>query len=171
MNKIGNRIKSARENRKLSVEKVAKKMKIEPSLLEDWESGRNEPDTKSARKLSDILGVSSDYIIFGVDNASGIHTMFPSKTGPQPAGADAILAFVSAMLLFIGIGGAIMLFVMTGSRLVTAGDVTFWEFFILSGSIYSGIAFVVITVIGAAIGLISLSMMNKKKKNNKGKRK
>lgn len=171
MNKIGNRIKDAREKKKLSVEKVAKKLKIEPQLLCDWESGKSEPDTKTAGKLADILSVSSDYILFGVDNASGIHTMFPSKVGPQPAGADAILAFVSAMLLFMGVGGMVMLFVMTGSRLVTAGDVTFWEFFILSGSIYSAIAFVAIVVAGAVIGLISLYMMNKKKKNNKGKKK
>ena len=168
MNKIGERIKKAREAKKLSLEKVAKKLKIEQKLLEDWESGALEPDTKSANKLSNIFGVSSDYLIFGVDNASGIHTMFPSKGKPQPAGADAILSLVSALLLFIGIGGLIMLIVMTGSRLVTA-DAGFWEFFFLSGTVYSALGFIIIAVIGAVAGLIALMISAKKK--GKGKRK
>ena len=172
MHNMGKRIKSAREQKKLSVEKVAKKMKTDPQVLLDWESGASQPDADTAGKLANILGTTGKYLLFGVDTASGMHTMFPSKAGPQPAGKDAILALVSAMLLFIGFGGLIMLIVMTGSRLVTAGNLSFWEFFILSGSIYSAIAFIVIAVIGAAVGLVSLSMMKKNnKKNNKGNRK
>ncbi len=171
MNNMGKRIKETREKKNLSVEKVAKRMKIEPQQLLDWESGTIQPDAESAGKLANILGVSSKYILFGMDNASGIHTMFPSRVGPQPAGKDAILALVSALLLFMGVGGLVMLIVMTGSRLVTAGELSFWEFFILSGSIYSAVAFIVIAVIGAVVGLISLAMMRNKKKNSKGKRK
>jgi len=169
MNKIGQRIKSAREAKNLSLEKVAKRMKIEQKLLEDWESGALEPDTKSANKLSDILGVSSDYLLFGIDNASGIHTMFPSKGKPQPAAAESILTLVSALLLFVGLGGLVMLIVMTGSRLVTV-DMGFWEFFILSGSVYSALAFIAIAVIGAIVGVCALVIISKKKKG-KGKRK
>lgn len=168
MNKINERIKKSREAKGLSLEKVAKKMKIEQKLLEDWESGALEPDTKSANKLANILSVSSDYLLFGIDNASGIHTMFPSKGKPQPAGAESILTLVSALLLFIGLGGLVMLIVMTGSRLVTA-DMGFWEFFILSGSVYSALAFVAIAVIGAAVGIAALVIISKKKR--KGKRK
>ncbi len=171
MNDIGKRIKHAREKKKLTVEKIAKKMKIEPKLLLDWESGESEPDTKSANKLANILSVSGDYLLFGIDNASGVHTMFPTEGKPQPAGMDAILAFVSAMLLFVGIGGLILLFVITGSRLVTAGNLGFWEYFILSGTVYSAIGFVIIAVIGAAAGLVSIALMNKNKKKSKGKRK
>ena len=72
------------------------------------------------------------------------------------------------MLLFIGLGGLIMLIVMTGSRLVTS-DAGFWEFFILSGSIYSALAFIAIAVIGAIVGLVALAIISKKK--GKGKRK
>ncbi len=169
MNKIGERIKEAREKKNLSLEKVAKRMKIEPKLLSDWESGELEPDTKSARKLADILSVSSDYLLFGIDNASGIHTMFPSKGKPQPAGAESILTLVSALLLFMGIGGFVMLVVMTGSRLVSFGDVGFWEFFFLSGSVYSAVAFIVIAILGAVAGLAALHVIAKKK--GKGKRK
>ena len=168
MNKINERIKKSREAKGLSLEKVAKKMKIEQKLLEDWESGASEPDTKSARKLADILSVTSDYLLFGVDTASAIHTMFPTKGKPQPAGAESILTLVSALLLFMGLGGFVMLIVMTGSRLVTA-DMGFWEFFILSGSIYSALAFIAIAVIGAAVGIAALVVISKKK--GKGKKK
>lgn len=168
MNKMGERIKGAREAKGLSLEKVAKRMKIEPELVLSWESGESEPDTKSARKLADILSVTSDYLLFGVDNASAIHTMFPSKGRPQPAGAESILTLVSALLLFVGIGGLVMLIVMTGSRLVTAADVGFWEFFFLSGSIYSALAFIGISVLGAAAGIAALVVISKKK--GKGKR-
>ena len=68
---------------------------------------------------------------------------------------------------FIGIGGIIIMFVLTGARLVTAGDFTFWEYFLLSGAADSAIGFVVITVVGAAVGLISIALMKKKKKGGK----
>ncbi len=167
MNKIHERIKKSREAKGISIEKLAKRMKIEEKLLEDWESGALEPDNKSANKLADILNVSSDYLLFGVDNASGIHTMFPTKGKPQPAGAESILTLVSALLLFIGLGGLIMLIVMTGSRLVMS-DAGFWEFFILSGSIYSALAFIAIAVLGAAAGIAAVVIISKKK--GKGKR-
>ncbi len=170
MNNIGKRIKEAREKKKLSPEKVAKKMKIELSLYLSWESGENEPDTKSAGRLANILSVTSDYLLFGIDNATALHTMFPSKAKPEPAGAGAILAMVSAMTLFVGIGGFILLFVMTGSRLVTAGDVSFWEFFVLSGSVNSAVAFIAISVAGAVLGIVSLILIANKKKS-KGKKK
>ncbi|MBR6649934.1 MAG: helix-turn-helix domain-containing protein [Clostridia bacterium] len=168
MNKINERIKNSREAKGLSLEKVAKKMKIEQKLLEDWESGELEPDAKSANKLANILGVTGDYLLFGVDTASAMHTMFPSKGKPQPAGIESILTLISALLLFMGIGGFVMLVVMTGSRLVTS-DMGFWEFFILSGSVYSAIAFIAIALAGAAVGLAAVVIIYKKK--GKGKRK
>lgn len=167
MKNIGKRIKTEREKKKLSVEKLAKKMKVEPQVILDWEGGVSEPDTKSVKRLSDIFFVPTDYLLFGVAQGSGVHTMFPSNGKPEKASAAALLAFAAAMILFIGIGGIIIMFVLTGARLVTAGDFTFWEYFLLSGAADSAIGFVVITVVGAAVGLISIALMKKKKKGGK----
>ena len=167
MKNIGKRIKTEREKKKLSVEKLAKKMKVEPQVILDWEDGVSEPDTKSVKRLSDIFFVPTDYLLFGVAQGSGVHTMFPSSGKPEKASAAALLAFAAAMILFIGIGGIIIMFVLTGARLVTAGDFTFWEYFLLSGAVDSAIGFVVITVVGAAVGLISIALMKKKKKGGK----
>ena len=162
MKNIGKRIKTEREKKKLSVEKLAKKMKVEPQVILDWENGESEPDTKSVKKLSDIFFVPTDYLLFGVAQGSGVHTMFPSNAKPEKASAASLLSFAAAMVLFVGIGGLIMMFVLTGAKLVTAGDFTFWEYFMLSGAADSAIGFVVITVAGAVIGLISIGLIKKK---------
>lgn len=167
MKNIGKRIKTEREKKKLSVEKLAKKMKVEPQVILDWEGGVSEPEKASVKRLSDIFFVPTDYLLFGVAQGSGVHTMFPSSGKPEKASAAALLAFAAAMILFIGIGGIIIMFVLTGARLVTAGDFTFWEYFLLSGAADSAIGFVVITVVGAAVGLISIALMKKKKKGGK----
>lgn len=162
MKNIGKRIQTEREKKRYSIEKLAKKMKVEPQLIVNWENGVSEPDNAQVKRLSDIFFVPTDYLLFGVAQGSGVHTMFPSKAKPEPAGAGAILAFVAAMILFVGLGGVVIMFVLTGSRMVTAGDVTFWEFFMLSGAVDSAIGFIVITVVGAVIGLISLYLIKRK---------
>ncbi|MBQ8474820.1 MAG: helix-turn-helix domain-containing protein [Clostridia bacterium] len=174
MNSIGKRIKDAREQKKMSVEKLAKKMKTDPKLISDWESGALEPDTKSANRLASILSVTTDYILFGIDSAGGLHTMFPTNAKPEPASKSSILAFISAMLLFIGIGGLIMLFIVTATRMDIAGNTGFFGFFILTGTIYSALAFIGIALVGVIIGIISFILMKKEKKakkNSKGNRK
>ncbi|MBQ7836697.1 MAG: helix-turn-helix transcriptional regulator [Clostridia bacterium] len=162
MKNIGKRIKTEREKKKFTVEKLAKKMKVEPQVILDWESGESEPDNKSVKRLSDIFFVPTDYLLFGVAQGSGVHTMFPSNAKPQKASAASLLAFTSAMILFVGIGGIIIMFVLTGARLVTAGDFTFWEYFMLSGAVDSAVGFLIVTVVGAVIGLVSIGLMKKK---------
>lgn len=167
MNNVGTRIKTKREEKKLSIEKIAKKMKTDPATVSAWESGEAEIDTKSANRLASILSVTTDYLLFGIDSAGGLHTMFPSNTKPEPAGKGAILAFISAMLMFIGLGGIIMLIVMTAARMDLAGHTGFFQFFILTGTVYSAGAFLGIAVIGAVIGIISIFLIKNKNKKTK----
>lgn len=169
MKNIGKRIQTEREKKKLTVEKLAKKLKVEPEDVLSWEKGESEPDNTQVKRMSDIFFVPTDYLLFGVAQGSGIHAMFPSKVKPQPAGAAAILAFVSAMILFIGVGGLVILFVLTGSRLVTAGNYGFWEYFMLSDTYISAIGFGIIAAVGAVIGIVSLVLHRKKKKGGNKK--
>lgn len=149
----------------MTVEKLAKKLKVEPAVVLSWEKGESEPDNGQVKRMADIFFVPTDYLLFGVAQGSGIHAMFPSKVKPEPAGAAAILAFISAMILFVGLGGLVILFVLTGSRLVTAGNYGFWEYFMLSDTYISAIGFGIISAVGVVIGIISLILYRKKKKS------
>lgn len=54
---IGERIKEARLNTKMTQDDLAKKLNVSRSTVANWESGRNNPDVESLIKIADILKV------------------------------------------------------------------------------------------------------------------
>jgi len=64
---MGERLKTARINRKLTKMEVCWRTQIRPDALESYESARAEPDLSSLAKLSDTYKVSLDWLITGFD--------------------------------------------------------------------------------------------------------
>lgn len=54
---IGERIKEARLNTKMTQDDLAKELNVSRSTVANWESGRNNPDVESLIKIADILKV------------------------------------------------------------------------------------------------------------------
>ena len=54
---IGERIKEARLNTKMTQDDLAKELNVSRSTVANWESGRNNPDVESLIKIADILNV------------------------------------------------------------------------------------------------------------------
>jgi len=64
-----NRIKDLRKQMGLKQSELAEKINLTASAVSGWEVGRNEPDFETLRKMSEIFGVSIDYILGGEDKA------------------------------------------------------------------------------------------------------
>ncbi|MCD7774475.1 MAG: helix-turn-helix domain-containing protein [Clostridiales bacterium] len=64
----GKRIRAVREFQHLSREKLAEKANISTQFLSDIETGKKGMTVVTLKKLCNALSVSSDSIIFGVDN-------------------------------------------------------------------------------------------------------
>ena len=73
-----NRIKELRTAKGLKQTDLAKRLGVTQGALSVWENENNEPDIKALKKLSEIFGVSVDYILCLTDTAAPADT--PSET-------------------------------------------------------------------------------------------
>jgi len=62
-NIFGDRLRTARELRKLSQSELAEKAKLQPSAVSHFETGRRAPSFQNLKALSDALKVTTDYLI------------------------------------------------------------------------------------------------------------
>ena len=60
---LGERIKTQREKKSISQERLAKQMNVTPDEISDWETGESLPDVENAVRLSDIFNISLDYLL------------------------------------------------------------------------------------------------------------
>jgi len=60
---IGERIKEARKNKKITQQELAQQLNISRSAISNWEVGRNYPDLDLIVQLSDILDISLDSLL------------------------------------------------------------------------------------------------------------
>ncbi len=66
---VGIRIRSLREALKLPREKLAEKADISPQFLAEIEYGNKSMTLQTLRKLATALDVSTDFIVYGVNNS------------------------------------------------------------------------------------------------------
>lgn len=71
MKSFGERLTEARNNKGLSQRKLAELLDITPTRLNYWEKNKREPDVFMIKKISEILGVDSNYLL-GVSTSKGI---------------------------------------------------------------------------------------------------
>lgn len=64
---LSNRIQSLRETNKLSQEELAEKLEVSRQAISKWENGVSKPDINNIVKLSEIYGVTTDFLLTGVE--------------------------------------------------------------------------------------------------------
>ena len=67
--KIGERLKTARKDKKLTQQQVADALGVAKSTYSGYESGFRKPDVLTVQKLAAILDVSGNYLIGAEDPA------------------------------------------------------------------------------------------------------
>lgn len=63
MTSLGNKLRTFREERRLSIKALAQKLDVTPTQLLDWEEDRMEPSIEHLAKLCDCLEVSADRLL------------------------------------------------------------------------------------------------------------
>lgn len=67
MSKLAERLKELRNVKGLRQSDLAELLNVPRSTLATWETGKFNPDLKTIEKLSEILGVSTDYLLGKID--------------------------------------------------------------------------------------------------------
>ncbi len=67
-NIFGERLRTARELRKLSQSELAEVADLQPSAISHFETGRRSPSFQNLKALSDALNVTTDYLIGRTDD-------------------------------------------------------------------------------------------------------
>lgn len=62
---IGQKLKSARTNCKMTQEKVAEEIQVSRQTISNWENNKSYPDIVSVIKLSDLYNISLDQLLKG----------------------------------------------------------------------------------------------------------
>ena len=65
---FGQRLRSLRHQRKLSLDQASEKLKMHKAQLANYETGRTKPAMDCLIRLSSFYDVSIDYLIFGYGN-------------------------------------------------------------------------------------------------------
>lgn len=58
-----NKFRNLRTNNNMLQSDIAKKINVSTSAIGMWEQGRRQPDNESIRKIANIFGVSTDYLL------------------------------------------------------------------------------------------------------------
>jgi len=66
------RLKTARETRKLTQEGLAKLANLQPSAISHFETGTRKPSFDNLRRLADALDVTTDYLLGRVDEMQDV---------------------------------------------------------------------------------------------------
>ena len=60
---FGDKLKKLRETHGLSQQQLAEKLGMSPSGIGMWEQNRRQPDNEMAKKIAQLFGVSTDYLL------------------------------------------------------------------------------------------------------------
>lgn len=66
--KIGDKLKQARLNKKMTQEEVAEKLYVSRQSISNWENNKTYPDIGNVLALSDLYEISLDELLKGSDN-------------------------------------------------------------------------------------------------------
>jgi ribosome-binding protein aMBF1 (putative translation factor) len=69
--KFSDRLRAARELRKLSQSELAERAGLQPSAVSHFETGRRAPSFDNLKRLADALHVTTDYLLGRVDEPRG----------------------------------------------------------------------------------------------------
>jgi transcriptional regulator with XRE-family HTH domain len=78
-NKIGSRIRDAREARGMSAAELARLVKVSQTAVWNWEEKSRKPHSQTLIALAKVLGVSPEYLLHG-NGSSTTGLMKPKET-------------------------------------------------------------------------------------------
>lgn len=73
---LGDRIRLARLARGISQAALAKQLDVQQGLLWKWEKNRRNPRVPTLMRISEILDVSTDFLLRGITKNSGLPARF-----------------------------------------------------------------------------------------------
>jgi transcriptional regulator with XRE-family HTH domain len=65
MTTLGQRIKELRQSKKITQQELANQFSVERSTVASWETDRSSPSAETVARLSEIFGVTNDYLLSG----------------------------------------------------------------------------------------------------------
>ncbi len=110
---IGHNIKSFREAKGISQNELAERLSVTRQAVSNWECGKSEPDIDTLHKISDILGITIEELIYGSkrENTTVINnnyiTQMGEKVGKKGIGIGVVLAMIISYVKWHSIGWAI----------------------------------------------------------------
>ncbi len=108
MTKISKNIKRLRSERGLTQDNLAEKIHITRQAVSSWENDRTQPDVEMLQRLSDVLEVSLEELIYGKKRNTSLETEKPNYNNTL------IIVFSILGALLVGVG-VVLIFV------------TFWQ--------------------------------------------
>ncbi len=105
---IGQKLREARQNSKLTQEKIAEQLQVSRQTVSNWENNKSYPDIISLIKLGDIYNISLDMLLKGDDSMLKHLTQ---STDTVTSNHKLILSFglnILILLLFVVFNGIII---------------------------------------------------------------
>lgn len=99
---IADRIQTLRKSKGISQEELADKVGVSRQAVSKWESGQSTPDIEKIILLSGFFGVTTDFLLKGIE---------PAEEEPKSKLDARILALAGTVINFIGLVVAIMIWV------------------------------------------------------------
>ena len=93
---LADRIRSLRKSKGISQEELADQVGVSRQAVSKWESAQSTPDLGKIARMSEFFGVTTDYILKGVDPAAGREADGKGLTGR-------LLYIASTALVAIGL--------------------------------------------------------------------
>lgn len=166
MSALTRRLAAAIKKSALTYDEIEEKLSLEAGTVERWIQGKEEPDTETVKKLSDILGVSADSILFGVEKIGEIKAMFPNDATPYPTPVSDWRFLTGVVMIFVGVCGVLMMFMRYAGEGLEASlifDILGWPAILLASIALAGIVLCVVT----CVTMLRIPKKKKGKKNEK----
>ena len=105
---VGKNIKKAREGKGLSQEQLAERLNVTRQAVSNWERGKSEPDIETLQRLSEVLEVSVEELIYGETTVKEKARNWSVKIGGDGLTVGAALAMIISYVKWQSIGWAIL---------------------------------------------------------------
>lgn len=108
---VGKNIKKARKEKELSQEQLAERLNVTRQAVSNWECGKTEPDIETLQRLSEVLEVSVEELIYGVTTTEGTKEKAKNlsiKIGSDGVTVGAALAMIISYVKWQSIGWALL---------------------------------------------------------------
>ncbi|MBQ3528217.1 MAG: helix-turn-helix transcriptional regulator [Clostridia bacterium] len=148
MTDLGKRLKDSAKKADLSYSEIEEKLEVEAGTFQSWISGKTSPDTDTVNAIAKLLGVSSNYLLFGKDELYEIKAMFPKEAKPDHTPMSDWRFLAGAIMVFVGIVGILMMYMR-----YSAEGIEFSLLFEIMG--VPAIIFALIAVAGAVLCIVS----------------